>query len=118
MISDYQIRSRHAILKLVSGTKKEEDKSFDNINNLLITSTILMVFSCIMEVLMYLLFNKKVEDNTNKSTYIDKNIFNLNLQFHPRKEIVAEPEEENANGSLDNAMKPVLMKEPSVEMWR
>ena len=60
MITGYQIRSRHAILKLVTGTKKEEDHSFDNINILLITSTILMVFSCVMEVLMYFLYNDKL----------------------------------------------------------
>ena len=64
MISGYQIRSRHAILKLVSGTKKEEDQSFNNINTLLITSTILMAFSCVMEVLMYFLYNNKVERTT------------------------------------------------------
>ena len=45
---------------LTGKTKKEEDKSFDNINILLITSTCLMVFSCIMEVLMYFLYNNKV----------------------------------------------------------
>ena len=56
----YQIRSRHALLKMVSGTKKEEDKSVDNINILLITSTSLMVFSCIMEVLIYFLYNNRV----------------------------------------------------------
>ncbi len=56
-----QIRSRHAILKLVSVTKREEDLSFDNINILLITSTILIVLSCILEVLMYFLYNNKVQ---------------------------------------------------------
>ena len=69
MISGYQIRSRHALLKMLAGTKKEEDTSFDNINNLLITSTILMVFSCIMEVIMYFLYNDKVEDNKCALTY-------------------------------------------------
>ena len=59
-ISGYQIRSRHAFLKMLTGTKKEEDRSFDNINTLLIASTILMVLSCIMEVLMYFLYNNKV----------------------------------------------------------
>jgi len=59
-ISGYQIRSRHAFLKMLTGTKKEEDQSFDNINKLLIASAILMVLSCIMEVLMYFLYNKKV----------------------------------------------------------
>ena len=62
MISGYQIRSRHAILKLVSGTKKEEDQSFDK--------------------------------KTTKSHY-----YNLDLQFHPRREIVAEPEEESEKKS-------------------
>ena len=60
-ISGYQIRSRHAFLKMLTGTKKEEDLSFDNINKLLITSTILMVLSCVMEVLMYFLYNNKVQ---------------------------------------------------------
>ena len=69
MISGYQIRSRHAILKLVSVTKTEEDQSFDKINTLLFTSTILMVFSCVMEVLMYFLYNNKVK----KTTFIDNN---------------------------------------------
>ena len=58
--SGYQIRSRHAFLKMLTGTKKEEDWSFDNINNILITSSILMVLSCIMEVLIYFIYNNKV----------------------------------------------------------
>ena len=95
MISGYQIGSWHAILRLLSGTKKEENQSFDNINILLITSTILMVFPCVMEVLMYFHYNNKVEDNTDKYSNTDINIFNLHLQFHPRKEIVAEPEEKS-----------------------
>ena len=74
MISGYQIRSRHAFLKMLTGTtKKEEDQSFDNINTLLITSTILMVFSCVMEVLMYFLYNNKVYRSQQILTYIDNN---------------------------------------------
>ena len=45
---------------MLTGTKQEEDLSFDNINNLLFTSTILMVLSCVMEVVMYFLYNNKV----------------------------------------------------------
>ena len=57
----YQIRSRHAFLKMLTGlTKIEEDQSFDNINILLITSTSVMFLSCVMEVLMYFLYNNKV----------------------------------------------------------
>ena len=59
-ISGYQIRSRHALLKMLTGAKEKEDLSFDNINTLLITSTILMVLSCIIEVVMYYLYNNKV----------------------------------------------------------
>ena len=64
-ILGYQIRSRHAILKLVSVTKTEEDQSFDNINTLLITSTSVMIISCVMEVLMYYLYNNKVYRQSN-----------------------------------------------------
>ena len=64
LILGYQIRSRHAILKLVSVTKTEEDQSFDNINRLLITCTSVMILSCVMEVLMYFLYNKKVHIQT------------------------------------------------------
>ena len=60
MISGIQIRKRHALLKMVTGTKQEEDESFYNINTLLITSTSLMILSCVMEVLVYFLYNNKV----------------------------------------------------------
>ena len=60
----YQIRSRHALLKMLTGTKKLEDQSFDNINILLITSTSLMILSCVMEGLMYNLYNDKVQYST------------------------------------------------------
>ncbi len=53
---------------MLTGTKKEEDQSFDNINTLLITSTILMVLSCIMEVCMYYLYNNKVQKTTQINT--------------------------------------------------
>ena len=46
---------------MLTGTKKEEDQSFDNINKLLIISTSLLVLSCVMEVLMYFLYNNKVK---------------------------------------------------------
>ena len=60
-ISGYQIRSRHALLKMLAGTTKEkEDLSFYYIKILLITSTSVMVFSCVMEVCIYFLYNNKV----------------------------------------------------------
>ena len=96
-ILGYQIRSRHALLKMLTGTKKEEDQSFDNINTLLITSTSMIVLSCVMEVLMYFLYNNKVYQNTEYKTKII--MLHLILQFHPRKEIVAEPEEASKKNS-------------------
>ena len=45
---------------MVTGTKQEEDESFYIINTLLITSTSLMILSCVMEVLVYFLYNNKV----------------------------------------------------------
>ena len=56
----YRIRFRHALLKMLTGTKEMEDLSFDNINILLIISTSMMIFSCILEVCMYFLYNNKV----------------------------------------------------------
>ena len=55
---------------MVTGTKQEEDESFYIINTLLITSTSLMILSCVMEVLMYFLYNNKVAIE-----YILMNIF-------------------------------------------
>ena len=56
---------------MVSVTKSEEDQSFDNINTLLITSTSVMIFSCIMEVLMYFLYNNKVfSESLNNHSYL------------------------------------------------
>ena len=81
---------------LTGATKKVEDLSFENINNLLITSTILMVLSCIMEVLIYFIYDNKVYRRQHR--YIHE-FLNLYLQFHPRKEIVAEPEEESKKKS-------------------
>ena len=60
---------------MLTGTKKEEDLSYDNINTILIISTILMVFSCGMEVLMYFLYDNKVS------------IFTLTIKFSPDFEV-------------------------------
>ena len=57
----YKIRSRHFFLRMLIGTKPEEDESFDNINNLLIVITLTIVFSCLMETFLYFLYNYKVK---------------------------------------------------------
>ena len=70
------------MLKLVSVTKPEEDESFDNINTLLITSTSLMILSCVMEVLMYFVYNNKVNVehfNTKQTDYLS--VRNINMNF-------------------------------------
>ena len=69
-ISGYQIRSRHFILKAVSVTYPEEDRSFDNINTLLITSTSVMMISCIMEVMIYFLYNNQAFTDKKSKTCI------------------------------------------------
>ena len=70
-ISGYQIRSRHALLKMLTGTKEKEDLSFDNINTLLITSTSLIVLSCVMEVCIYFLYNNKVQKTTQIRLHLE-----------------------------------------------
>ena len=70
------------MLKLVSVTKSEEDESFDNINTLLITSTSLMILSCVMEVLMYFIYNNKVyivAQNAMTTHLNERNIHNTFL---------------------------------------
>ena len=49
----YKIRSRHFFLRMLIGTKPEEDESFDNINILLIVITLTMVFTCLMETFLF-----------------------------------------------------------------
>ena len=67
----------------MSVTKPEEDESFDNIHTLLITSTSVMIISCAMEVLMYLLYNNKV-----KVQYIEAQVFIKYLRIPYLKYIV------------------------------
>ena len=60
---------------MMSGTKQEENESLDNINTLLITSTCVMMLSCVMEALVYFLYNNKVATD-HKLTTLDY-FFNL-----------------------------------------
>lgn len=63
----YKIRSRHLFLRMLIGTKLEEDQSFDNINNLLIIITSTIVFSCLMETFLYFLYNQQVGSDTKQN---------------------------------------------------
>ena len=47
-------------------TKPEEELSFENINILILVSTSLMIFSCIMEVLTFFLYSNRVNRWANK----------------------------------------------------
>ena len=70
---------------MLTGTKKEEDQSFDNINNLLIISTSVLILSCIMEVLMYFLYNNKVKYMINtESMTLSMTYFEVSSQTRDR----------------------------------
>ena len=54
-------------LKMLTGTRADEDESYDNIIICISVSTVLMVFTSTMEALTYFLYSKKVEiDNSFK----------------------------------------------------
>ena len=59
-ILGYQVRSRHLLLKILTGTKPEEDLSYDNINICIIVGTVSLIFTSVMEMLTYYLYNNKV----------------------------------------------------------
>ena len=56
----YQVISRHMFLKMLTGTRADEDESYDNIIICMSVSTVLMVFTSIMEALTYFLYSNKV----------------------------------------------------------
>ena len=56
----YQVESRHLFLEMLTGALPEEKQSYDNINTCILVSTILMVFTSIMEALTFYLYNNKV----------------------------------------------------------
>jgi len=45
---------------MITGTTEKEDESFENVKTLLISCNSMMILFCIMEVLMYFLYNNKV----------------------------------------------------------
>ena len=57
----YQVISRHKFLKMLTGTRADEDESYDNMIICISVSTVLMVFIIIMEALTYFLYNNKVQ---------------------------------------------------------
>ena len=62
----YKVRTRHFFLRMLIGTKPEEDESFDTINNLLIIITLTLIFSCLMETFFYFLYNHQVTQQKSK----------------------------------------------------
>ena len=48
-------------LKMLTGTRADEDESYENIIICISMSTLLMVFTSIMEALTYYLYNNKVQ---------------------------------------------------------
>ena len=57
---DVKIKQRHALLARTIGTKAEEDISYTNSHNLVIGATVSMIGLCILEVVAYFLYNRKV----------------------------------------------------------
>merc|ERR1712046_113551 len=57
--TDYKINLRHTLLTRCIGAKKEEEDSLSNCNTLMITVTVCMIVFSILEVAMYLLYNRK-----------------------------------------------------------
>ena len=55
---------------MLIGTKPEEELSFENINILILVSTSLMIFSCIMEVLTFFLYSNRVNRWANKDMWV------------------------------------------------
>ena len=48
-------------LKMLTGTRADEDESYDNIIICISVSTVLMVFTSIIEALTYIIYNNKVQ---------------------------------------------------------
>ena len=53
------IRQRHDLLAKTIGVKKQEEDSLANCNTLMITVTVCMIVFSILEVALYLLYNRK-----------------------------------------------------------
>ena len=60
IIADFKIKQRHGFLVETIGTKDEENISFNNSNNLMISVTACMLALSIMEFAAYILYNRKV----------------------------------------------------------
>ena len=63
------IRQRHDLLAKTIGVKKQEEDSLANSNTLMITVTVCMIVFSILEVALYLLYNRKA-GNINVDNFI------------------------------------------------
>ena len=64
----FQINTRHHFLTRFVGTKGKEDKSYFNVNNDNLWITLTTCLCCILEIVLYLVYNRMVIfDNYNKS---------------------------------------------------
>ena len=61
LFTDYKIRQRHELLARTIGAKKEEEASRSASNTLVITATVVMIVCSILEVVLYRLYNRKVQ---------------------------------------------------------
>ena len=68
--------SRHRFLKMLTGTRADEDESYDNVIICMTVSTVLMVITSIMEAITYFLYNNKVQSTKNALKVKGQNVLN------------------------------------------
>ena len=69
---------------MLTGTKPEEDLSYGNINICIVVGTVSIMFTSVMEMLTYYLYNNKVFIIYSKQYCTMQSLF----QFHPMIEIL------------------------------
>ena len=67
---DYKIKQRHDLLARTIGVKEEEEASLSASNTLVITMTVAMIVFSILEVALYLLYNRKVQLNITLELFL------------------------------------------------
>ena len=88
LFADFKIRQRHDLLAKTIGVKKQEEDSLANSNTLMITVTVCMIVFSVLEVALYLLYNRMVSfSNLHISFYIIL-ILIIHVKFHPWRKII------------------------------
>ena len=59
-VAAYQIRSRHILLDRLVTAKVEECESYNQANTLVILATCSVLLSAVLQIILYLVYNRKV----------------------------------------------------------